>query len=66
MKPELPTKGTEKTLTTKNPYLKGELTQWPTLEWYQQEQTEASAEMLTEALKVKQASESVANDENNQ
>jgi len=57
-----PTPMTEKTLTTSNPYLKGEPTRWPTLEQYQEEEIEVFPECLMAVYVTKPVKE---NDENN-
>ena len=65
MQKESPTKVTEKIWTTKNPYLRGAPTRWPMPEQLQSLPTAALHGTPTEALKVKQASESAAKNESN-
>jgi len=64
MQKALLTKGTEKTLTTKNPYLRGAPTRWPMPEWYQQVPTEVSVETQTEVCETSKAHESVKQNTN--
>jgi hypothetical protein len=65
MQKALPTKGTEKTSTTLNPYLKGAPTSFPTLEWYLKHETDLSPETKTALLNLKQAEENEARNETN-
>lgn len=57
MKAESPTKETEKTSTTSNPYLTGGPTRWLTPEQCQQDETEVLQETLMVVLKTKQVNE---------
>ena len=58
MQKESLTKGTEKILTTKNPYLKGGPTRWPTHELPREQLIAVSVETQMAALETSKAHES--------